>query len=47
MPTTPIFGRQRQGEDEFEASLGYLIKLCLKKQNTTKRKITTKNPKTQ
>jgi hypothetical protein len=38
MPIIPEIGGRRQGDLEFKASLGYILRLCLKsKQNKTKR----------
>jgi hypothetical protein len=31
MPIIPALGRWRQEDHEFQASLGYIVKLCLKK----------------
>jgi hypothetical protein len=31
MLAIPVFGRLRQDDQEFQASLGYLIRTCLKK----------------
>jgi hypothetical protein len=36
MPAIPALGRLWQGDHEFEASLSYIVRLCLKKQNRTK-----------
>jgi hypothetical protein len=37
-PIMPAFGRQRQKERECETSMGYIVRLCLKKKKSKKRK---------
>jgi hypothetical protein len=36
-PIMPAFGRQRQKERECETSMGYIVRLCLKKKKKAKR----------
>jgi hypothetical protein len=37
-PETPAVGRLKQEGGEFEASLGYIVKFCLKKKKKKERK---------
>jgi hypothetical protein len=38
MPVIPALGRLRQEDPEFKTSLGYIVKLCLKKKKKEKKK---------